>query len=197
MRKQSVGRTIIVMITCCSMVLLSSCFQGGGMSSSQLPKDRTLLQSQIKTIDDKIAVIDAEIAKHRANMQRMRATLNEAIKNHTQPDVSKLHQIATATGQRTAAYHAKPPWMQDMIDKFESKNPAGAAATLAMLTAVSGIGRAHYIMEISRTNQFINMLENERNNLLNTRAQLAEALAAANQSSGDQPSVNDSQVGGY
>jgi chromosome segregation ATPase len=151
------------------------------VSKAELESRKSALEAQISGIDNKLAVIDAEIRKHQSNIERMRAILKEAKQNRTQPDVSRLSHYATAAGQRTEKYEESPQWLKNLIDEFEDGSKtkkASAAATLAILSGLGGVARAHYIMEISRSNQFIQILERERKKLAEKRREAALKLSA-------------------
>ncbi|GEM_PF-5322742 len=196
---KSVVKMLLTLIICFCLAWPISCIvTSRTMSYSKYNREKSRLENKIREIDGRIAVIDAEIARHRNNIRSMQAILAEAQRNHTQPDVSRLHHAATATGQRTEAYHEKPPWLQAMIDKFESKGPIGASASLCFISMMGGTGRAHYLMEIGRSNQFINMLETERNRLIHERDQAFQSLVELSPPPGHpDDSADDTQMGGY
>jgi uncharacterized membrane protein YgcG len=179
---------LVACITAFLIVAGGGCLRQSAKPTSipkaELEGRKSVLEAQIKGIDEKLAVIDAEIRKHQQNIERMQAILKEAKQNRTQPDVSRLSHYATAAGQRTEHYHQRPEWLKTLIDEFEDGSKtkkAGAAATLAILTGLGGVARAHYIMEISRSNQFIQILERERKKLAEQRAEAALKLSAIDQ----------------
>lgn len=205
MRNCFLSRTGFILVMCLVAMWLAGCIKTSQMSRSQLNSRKSALESEIKSSDQRLAAINAEIAKHQNNIKKMRETLKQAKNNDTQPDISLLDQIATATGQRTQHYHDSPPWLQALYDEFENATVKNAMAggTMAFLTLTAGsISTANFIMEISRSNQFIKILEREKEKLQTTRTSAVNELESINQSLGQPastsiPSSDDSQSGGY
>ncbi|MCK5098165.1 MAG: hypothetical protein KAR45_08670, partial [Desulfobacteraceae bacterium] len=188
MQKTFQLKLIIFFLIGCFFLTSSSCIHTSQSGSSSVKKKQALT-AKLQGMNQKLSRLNAEIKKHKSNASKMQAILDDANKNHTKPDISKLHQVATATGQRTPVYHSSPPWLQALIDKFESRNRILPAIELACSMAWNGIHKAHYMMEIKRTNQFIRMLNSERDKIKEQIAETKTELEAY--SSSTQPNIID------
>jgi predicted Zn-dependent peptidase len=182
---------------------------------NELEAKKTALDGEIKELDRRTAIIDAEIEKHQTNVKKMKEILKKGKKDPSQLDPGRLKQSATATGQRTEAYHRQEPWMQALTEKLEGDQGTNVFQALVLaggflISRASGQGdkgfnRTHYIVEITRSNQIIKILTAERDKMTDRRNQadaerqrITEVLQASEtiSSAQSQDSLMEGQGGG-
>jgi chaperonin cofactor prefoldin len=132
---------------------------------NDLEAEKANLQKNLEPINAAISTLDAAIAHHTQTRKAMWDVLMAA-KGGKQPDITRLKELATATGHRSKAYYKAPKSIQELIDKFETdlKNSVQDAGGLAAMSAMPGIGihKGTYITEITRTDEFLKDLEEEK-----------------------------------
>jgi len=193
------NKLIFIMLICVVGLWHTGCKTVGSVKSfSQLTAEKVALEKQIEDIDQKLKMLNAEIAKHQANHKRMQDLLIEARKKGTVPDLGRLKQYATATGQRTKEYHQAQPWLKKLIDEFEGDKVYNAkqAAGLATKTAFIGINRASYVQEMIRTKDFIKILEREKERLQEDRNKAVNELESINEALNKTPPTSGTEGNG-
>jgi chaperonin cofactor prefoldin len=142
---------------------------------NDLEADKARLQKDLEPINATIATLDAAIAHHTKTRKAMWDVLMAA-KGGKQPDTTRLKELATATGHRSKAYHKAPKRIRELIEKFETdlkKSLQGTSGQFIM-TFTPGIGyhKGTYITEITRTDQFLKDLEEEKVKFVAQKEQL-------------------------
>ena len=106
----------------------------------------------LSQLQARLATYRTKIQQQTKNIADMKAELQQAAQQRRIPNVGKLHQYATASGQRTQAYYNEPDYIRKLIEQIE-KDPVLIARHSAILaagvpTGQYGISRAHYLVEI-------------------------------------------------
>jgi len=134
-------------------------------------------QDSVAELEGKLQTLRTYKDQQQANIRKM----NEALNSDWPPDPGELWQFATAGGQRTAAYHAAPPYIQMRIDEVEASYGMNArqGGTLGAAAAQGGtlslaFVREVYKAEIERSQKFVALLEGDER-------QVAAALETARQ----------------
>ena len=132
---------------------------------NDLEADKARLQKDLVPINNAIATLDAAIAHHTKTRKAMWDVLM-ASRGGKQPDTTRLKELATATGHRSKAYYKSPKRIRELIEKFETdlKKSLQGTSGLGIMTLTPGIGfhKGTYITEITRTDQFLKDLEEEK-----------------------------------
>jgi len=156
----------------CFVITSAGCKQY--VTDNELRVKKENLAGKVKKLEGTLGVLNAEIDKNNNNIRKMQDRLKESKRNRTSPDMSKLHQSATAGGQRTAAFYEMPEYLQAIIDDFEKASIANAVDSIILAANMFSGDKAtaHYITEISRSHQFIEKIKDEREKI---QQQLDEA----------------------
>jgi len=125
------------------------------------------LGNDIRSIGRKIEQIEAEVSHQREIIRKMEQELAAAKREDRKPDIGKLQQMATATGQRTTAYHGKPKHIQEAIDQLEGETSSNVkdAGGLAAAWATGSFERGVYQTEIRRSTRYIGILQDRQREL--------------------------------
>ncbi|MBX9571061.1 MAG: hypothetical protein K2X77_19350 [Candidatus Obscuribacterales bacterium] len=112
--------------------------------------------------EDKLQLLDKALEKHQKNLEKMQ----KHVANGTASADKLKDFVATAGGQRTKAYDAESPYIQQLVDKFEGQTINNVQQAFAM--AVGGASEEiQFGIEITRTKQFIEILQKEHKAQLN------------------------------
>jgi len=147
------------------------------LATMVLADDEGDLEGQITALQEKQRILRQWQQRQQQNIQAMRAEIERAKSEHRGPNPSKLQTLATATGQRSEAYHDAPPYIQQRIDQVSSHSlrNAGDATRLFISTLFGGrrlLHRQQYEVAIERSKHLLTALEHDE------RAVTAQLAAA-------------------
>jgi len=164
----------ILLVQCRALTPISSY-----KTTYELEAEKKSLQADLEEINAGIATLDAAIAHHTKTKQAMHNALAEAKAQGKQPDVSRLVALATATGYRSEQYDKSPKMIRDLLDQYETRldNYVQGLTTAPALKTIYGPNYGHYMQEIARSYEFIQLLEKEKAKLITNKAE-AEARIA-------------------
>lgn len=112
-------------------------------------------RAAIERLEREIAVLEAERTKHERNITRMRAEFDAAKRERRRPRGELLSDhYATATGDRTEAYHGADAAIRKLVDAFEANFSRNAGHSVALMTGGAN-SFARFAVEIDRSSQFI------------------------------------------
>ena len=143
-------------------------------TTGELEAKKKNLQATLEETNAGIATLEAAIAHHTKTKQAMLNALKEAKAQGKQPDVKKLKALATATGHRSEHFQKAPKLVKGLIDEYETRlaNWVQGLTTAPALAGLYGPNYGHYIQEIARTYEFIQLMEKEKSKLLSKKAEV-------------------------
>ncbi len=162
-----------------------------------LPESPVYANESLSLADlkQRVEVYQAELDHHAEVIRKLEARLAEAKSENRKPDISGLHQLATAAGQRTQAYHQKPDYIRKLIDDLEHNKVLSAigVAKLSAGTAAGEIEKASIQVEVQRTKWFRRMVSVQ---LEKTKAEIArrEHIAQRSEAKVEKEGLSAGQV---